>query len=133
MSEQQEQPLCGICGEPMPEGEEMFKYHGYSCDCPKPPLHPSVRGERNAGDADILTALVKHATGDVGEDAYIRLYPADARRILGRVKKLEAELEALRQQHDAALALADKWESGDYGTLFSDFSNELRAIFKEKP
>jgi hypothetical protein len=22
----------------MPPGEEMFKYHGYSCDCPKPPL-----------------------------------------------------------------------------------------------
>lgn len=29
---------CGICGEPMPEGEEMFKYHGYSGPCPKPPL-----------------------------------------------------------------------------------------------
>lgn len=30
--------LCELCGEPMPKGEEMFKYHGYSCDCPKPPL-----------------------------------------------------------------------------------------------
>jgi hypothetical protein len=30
--------LCGICGEPMPENEEMFKYHGYSGNCPKPPL-----------------------------------------------------------------------------------------------
>ncbi len=29
--------LCEVCGEPMPEGEEMFKYHGYSGDCPKPP------------------------------------------------------------------------------------------------
>lgn len=29
---------CELCGEPMPPGEEMFKYHGYSCDCPKPPL-----------------------------------------------------------------------------------------------
>ncbi|MBZ0105576.1 MAG: hypothetical protein K8H84_08080 [Sulfuricella denitrificans] len=29
---------CELCGEPMPEGEEMFKYHGYSGDCPKPPL-----------------------------------------------------------------------------------------------
>lgn len=27
-----------LCGEPMPPGEEMFKFHGYSCDCPKPPL-----------------------------------------------------------------------------------------------
>ena len=29
---------CGLCGEPMPPGEEMFKYHGYSGACPKPPL-----------------------------------------------------------------------------------------------
>lgn len=29
---------CGLCGEPMPQGEEMFKYHGYSGPCPKPPL-----------------------------------------------------------------------------------------------
>ena len=30
--------ICELCGEPMPPGEEMFKYHGYSGDCPKPPL-----------------------------------------------------------------------------------------------
>lgn len=29
---------CLLCGEPMPKGEEMFKFHGYSGDCPKPPL-----------------------------------------------------------------------------------------------
>lgn len=29
---------CSICGEPMPAGEEMFKFHGYSGPCPKPPL-----------------------------------------------------------------------------------------------
>lgn len=29
---------CEICGEPMPPDEEMFKFHGYSCPCPKPPL-----------------------------------------------------------------------------------------------
>lgn len=30
---------CVVCGEPMPKGEEMFKYHGYSQECTKPPLH----------------------------------------------------------------------------------------------
>ena len=30
--------LCTLCGEPMPAGEEMFKFHGYSGLCPKPPL-----------------------------------------------------------------------------------------------
>lgn len=29
---------CNICGEPMPEGETMFQFHGYSGPCPKPPL-----------------------------------------------------------------------------------------------
>ena len=27
---------CEVCGEPMPEGETMFKYHGYSGPCPTP-------------------------------------------------------------------------------------------------
>ena len=27
--------VCALCGEPMPPGEEMFKYHGYSGPCPK--------------------------------------------------------------------------------------------------
>ena len=31
---------CELCGEPMPKGEEMFKFHGYSGPCPKPPLTP---------------------------------------------------------------------------------------------
>lgn len=30
--------FCRLCGEPMPKGEEMFMYHGYSGVCPKPPL-----------------------------------------------------------------------------------------------
>lgn len=29
--------LCELCGEPMPAGEEMFKYHGYSGPCQRPP------------------------------------------------------------------------------------------------
>jgi hypothetical protein len=29
-----EQPKCELCGEPMPAGEEMFKYHGHSGPCP---------------------------------------------------------------------------------------------------
>jgi NTP pyrophosphatase (non-canonical NTP hydrolase) len=33
-----EAATCGLCGEPMPPGEEMFAYHGLSNPCPKPPL-----------------------------------------------------------------------------------------------
>lgn len=32
------QSICELCGEPMPAGEEMFKYHGHISFCPKPPL-----------------------------------------------------------------------------------------------
>ncbi|WP_374312472.1 DUF2829 domain-containing protein [Dongia sp.] len=35
-------PTCNICGEPMPPGEEVFKFHGYSGPCPKPPLAGSA-------------------------------------------------------------------------------------------
>lgn len=33
--------ICHRCGEPMPEGEEMFFYHGYSGPCPKSTLVPT--------------------------------------------------------------------------------------------
>lgn len=38
MDEKQEIAKCELCGESMPKGEEMFVYHGYSGNCPKPPL-----------------------------------------------------------------------------------------------
>lgn len=31
-----EEAKCELCGEPMPLGEEMFRYHGHSGPCPKP-------------------------------------------------------------------------------------------------
>ena len=27
--------VCGLCGQRMPKGEEMFKFHGYSGPCPR--------------------------------------------------------------------------------------------------
>lgn len=37
-AKEEEISKCKLCGEPMPRGEEMFYYHGYSGACPKPPL-----------------------------------------------------------------------------------------------
>ncbi len=48
--------LCELCGEPMPEGEEMFKFHGYSGMCPKPPL-PKRGPQTHLGK--LLEALVQ--------------------------------------------------------------------------
>lgn len=47
---------CEICGEPMPPGEEMFKFHGYSGGCPKPPL------PRDSG-IEAVKRLFKNVTG----------------------------------------------------------------------
>jgi hypothetical protein len=35
---------CELCGEPMPAGEQMFKFHGYSGECPAPPLEKIAAG-----------------------------------------------------------------------------------------
>jgi len=54
---------CKLCGEPMPQGEEMFNYHGYSGPCPKPPLPAKTDGrieELQAHYNDLLT-LQDHA------------------------------------------------------------------------
>lgn len=46
-----------LCGEPMPAGEEMFKFHGYSGNCPRPPL------PRDYG-IEGVKKLFKNVTGD---------------------------------------------------------------------
>lgn len=33
--------FCGICGQRMPPGEEMFRFHGYSGPCPTVPTEGS--------------------------------------------------------------------------------------------
>ena len=37
MNDELNEAKCKLCGEPMPKGEEMFNYHGYSCPCPTTP------------------------------------------------------------------------------------------------
>ena len=59
---------CEICGEPMPPGEEMFKFHGYSGRCPKPPLPtPTIEAvieyvHRKAGDEFWLDIRIDRET-----------------------------------------------------------------------
>ena len=54
-------PNCELCGEPMPEGEDMFKIHGYSGPCPKPPL------ARPSDDDRATTAYNVFRSGFSGE------------------------------------------------------------------
>ncbi len=63
---------CELCGEPMPAGEEMFKYHGYSGDCPKPPL-PKLSESDRTREA-IRSSIKVGAPGltDIVIDAIVR-------------------------------------------------------------
>lgn len=58
-------PSCALCGEPMPAGEEMFKYHGYSGECPKPPLPkpPPPKAEFKTQQYGAVVATI-HETPD---------------------------------------------------------------------
>ena len=44
-----EPSTCGLCGLPMPDGEEMFNYHGYSGPCPGPVKAPDPRATDEIG------------------------------------------------------------------------------------
>ncbi len=69
----EEKAICKLCGHPMPKGEEMFHYHGYSGPCPEPPIkdqahevhRSSVTGqfvteaEAEANPAETTTETVK--------------------------------------------------------------------------
>jgi hypothetical protein len=51
---------CELCGDPMPKGEEMFKFHGYSGSCPKPPLQRAAESATryDQGRRDVLNAIL---------------------------------------------------------------------------
>lgn len=68
-----ERPCCALCGEPMPEGEEMFRYHGYSGPCPKPQpaAAPVPDGERVREYERLMLQLETAIQEDdsIGEDS----------------------------------------------------------------
>jgi len=78
-----DKPTCALCGEPMPDGETMFKYHGYSGPCPKPPrasIAPYMQGSVpeigwqyehvQRGGKFVVTALAMSG-GDLPDGIYI--------------------------------------------------------------
>lgn len=50
---------CELCGEPMPNGEEVFRYHGYSGPCPKKPI-PRNRQECDCDGYHTFDELYDH-------------------------------------------------------------------------
>lgn len=59
MSDESNLPRCELCGEPMPEGETMFKVHGFSGPCPKPPLPRAAAIDWQASHRRALVRIAK--------------------------------------------------------------------------
>lgn len=103
-----EAATCAICGQPMPEGEEMFNYHGYSGPCPAPALPrestPEERKHRRLYD---ILAGINDAI-EVGDDGYARFASLNDRdRLRDVVRELEPEALAIHEreaQREARLA-----------------------------
>lgn len=74
---------CELCGEPMPAGEEMFKYHGYSGPCPKPPLPKAAPS--SAPETSSMQKLIDAA----------RMLCADAKPIDGETGFVKVRREAI--------------------------------------
>jgi hypothetical protein len=61
--------MCGLCGKPMPTGEEMFQYHGFSGPCPIP--KPNSEDEIRKG---IYQAVAQLERSEVGRHLKTELY-----------------------------------------------------------
>lgn len=97
---------CELCGEPMPAGEESFRYHGFSGSCPKPPLPMSAASKTKA--VEELSALVlKFDMLELpGQPKAMHMGTANlVHDLLGKARELEAENAELRFQLSAGVAI----------------------------
>lgn len=91
-----EKPKCELCGEPMPAGEEMFKFHGYSGPCPKPPLPAPPKADSRDAEIERLRAEVYHtAPGELEFGGEGWTWKQQARANEDRLRELEAEVARL--------------------------------------
>ncbi len=88
-----DKPKCELCGEPMPDGEEMFKYHGYSGPCPKPPL---PKHKLTLEDTQQL----------LGSES-----PLTVAQMFGRMKQAERELIAAYDDLESAKVLIRSFDA----------------------
>lgn len=73
-------PKCNVCGEPMPEGETMFMFHGYSGPCPKPPLLQPHQ-QRVVTEKHELDEKIEKLSVFLKGDMYISLPGAEQARL----------------------------------------------------
>ena len=108
-----DKPKCELCGEPMPDGEEMFKYHGYSGPCPKPPL---PRSSTPRTDDELFT--VSHGFGKDSDKAVSA----------GFCRKLERELIAACEERDRYKADSENWRNTAFFMLNVEYEERKRLL-----
>jgi hypothetical protein len=99
---------CEVCGEPMPLGEEMFKYHGYSGKCPKPPLKREGKPTNEELESELATIRADH-------ERIIASWKAeenDWREMNDRLRKWKAEALGVLEQC-AAVFMQDDLTHGN--------------------
>jgi hypothetical protein len=117
-----EQPLCQLCGNPMPEGEESFVYHGYSGPCPpkaddavidlarrgseppQSPANPPLSAPTNTDELEkILDDVYK--MGQENEKYDWKDYPTLKPGILKKANHLivQKQIEAMKQAQSRVL------------------------------
>ena len=130
-------PLCELCGEPMPAREEMFKFHGYSCDCPKQPIQSPSPPKVDEGMVEEFFKRFPVTVEEVGENPPFKVYeyfkseicPNDVRSFLRQYapqgiklpeKKVSDIEDIVGEGHDyfvngwnACLAVVERMNGGD--------------------
>ena len=100
---------CELCGELMPAGETMFKFHGYSGPCPKP--IKSVDRKIGATAAEAAPSPVQtYVVGMIGL-AKTTDNLADAAFWRDRATRAEAERDEWKREQYLTFARAEKAEA----------------------
>ena len=108
-----EKAICGLCGEPMPAGEEMFNYHGLSGPCPKPPLPTPPVDYRDC--LELAGQIAERVECYEGDDLLGQIIPA-IKPVIGELIRLRRVVESRSLAWAAAeeKARRDAAEGGYY-------------------
>ena len=101
-------PKCELCGEPMPDGETMFKYHGHSGPCPKPPL-PKAATPSHGMTAEKRKELELLRDAAARHDRVAHLAAIDLNGILAHIDAQAAEIERLTRDNIGIRKSMQEW------------------------
>jgi len=125
---------CELCGHPMPEGEQMFKFHGYSGPCPAPPS-PDIKEQVEDGN-------LTHPFSQLYRNFRCGLHieEADMLKLFGRIAYLElttdqqsVEIERLRSMIDTLTKQVESQReiAGHWETLCNAAESEIKSQREE--